>query len=581
MPSAGAGAGEAWPNGPPPGWSMDDWATGWRRPGPPRQARPEAEQRAEIATDRTPAPERRTAPGSTRLDPAGSSRTARTTTTTRPRRRTEPTPLHIDRDELERAGGPGRGERLARKLREAARAYEDDRLDDAHRRLRSLLSEAPGYAPARELAGLTAYHQGRWSDALRELEAFAELTGSTEQHPVMADCHRALRHWEEVERLWTELRDASPSAELVTEGRIVAAGALADQDQVPRAIELLARSFAPPQRPRPFHLRRMYALADLYEQVGELPRARDLFRRVAAADPGVLRRHRPGPQPRLSAPAARADRSRGREGPERRPLRSALMFRALVLEEGEGAPPIATIRQVDEAELPEGDVDVDVEYSTVNYKDGLAVTGKRRSCARSRWCPASTWPARSRPAATPTSEPGDRVVLNGLGVGESHWGGYATKARAQGRVAGHAARRASRPRRPWPSAPPATRPCCACWRSSATASTPERGDVLVTGRRRRRRLGGGRAAGRPRLPGGGLHRPSRRGRLPAASSARPTSSTGPSWPAPGQAAAEGALGGRRSTPSAATRWPTSWPQPATAARSPPAAWPRAPTCRPA
>ena len=174
---------------------------------------------------------------------------------------------------------------MARKLREAARAYEDDRLDDAQRRLRRLVSEAPTYAPARELLGLTTYHQGRWSDALRELGAFAHLTGSTEQHPVMADCHRALRQWDEVERLWAELREASPSAELVTEGRIVAAGALADRDEVPRAIELLARSFEPPQRPKPFHLRRMYALADLYEQVGDLPRARELFRRVAAADP--------------------------------------------------------------------------------------------------------------------------------------------------------------------------------------------------------------------------------------------------------------------------------------------------------
>jgi hypothetical protein len=44
--------------------------------------------------------------------------------------------------------------------------------------------------------------------------------------------------------------------------------------------------------------------------------------------------------------------------------------------------------------LPEGDVTVRVDYSTINYKDGLAITGRRRWCASSRWCPASTSPAR-------------------------------------------------------------------------------------------------------------------------------------------------------------------------------------------
>jgi hypothetical protein len=109
-----------------------------------------------------------------------------------------------------------------------------------------------------------------------------------EQHPVLADCHRALRHWDEVDRLWEELREASPSADLVTEGRIVATGALADRGRLTDAIALLAHGFKPPSRPQPFHLRRMYALADLYERVGELPGARALFERVAAADPDFV-----------------------------------------------------------------------------------------------------------------------------------------------------------------------------------------------------------------------------------------------------------------------------------------------------
>ena len=80
-----------------------------------------------------------------------------------------------------------------------------------------------------------------------------------------------------VEELWDELRDASPSGSLVTEGRIVAAGALADQGKVSAAINLLERGWRFPKRAKDYHLRRAYTLADLYERSGTIPKARDLF----------------------------------------------------------------------------------------------------------------------------------------------------------------------------------------------------------------------------------------------------------------------------------------------------------------
>ena len=83
--------------------------------------------------------------------------------------------------------------------------------------------------------------------------------------------------WIDVEVLWEELRDASPSGALVTEGRIVAAGALADQEKVSAAIALLERGWRFPKRAKDYHLRRAYALADLYERSGMVPKARDLF----------------------------------------------------------------------------------------------------------------------------------------------------------------------------------------------------------------------------------------------------------------------------------------------------------------
>jgi tetratricopeptide (TPR) repeat protein len=138
----------------------------------------------------------------------------------------------------------------------------------------------------RELHGLTLYRLGRWSAAICELEAFRALEPTDfDQHPTLADSYRAKKRWREVEELWDELREASPSADLVAEGRIVMAGALADQDELGEAIALLEKARTDNKRPRPHHLRLWYAMADLYEKAGDIPRARDLFRRVFAADP--------------------------------------------------------------------------------------------------------------------------------------------------------------------------------------------------------------------------------------------------------------------------------------------------------
>lgn len=203
--------------------------------------------------------------------------------------RRDPAPLDLAaevREQLARAVGTARRERVERRLTEAAEHFEAERFADAARILRKLTDEAPTVAAVRELFGITLYRQQKWKAAAKELEAFRLLADSTEQHPVLADCYRALRQWARVEELWTELREASPSAELVNEGRIVAAGALADRGELVEAVNLLGRNWSFPKRPRPFHLRRAYALADLYERLGDIPRARSLFERVLEVDPG-------------------------------------------------------------------------------------------------------------------------------------------------------------------------------------------------------------------------------------------------------------------------------------------------------
>lgn len=200
-------------------------------------------------------------------------------------RRTVPAPVVA---EITSAVGEARGTRLAARLADATQAYDRERYQDARRVLRPLAAETPSAPAIRELYGLTLYRLGQWDAAARQLEAYRSLSGSYDQHPVLADCYRALRRYDEAEVLWEELRAASPDADVVAEGRIVAAGCRADQGDLPGAIALLERSLRSVGHPRDRHLRQWYMLADLYERAGELPRAREMFRRVGHVDPDAF-----------------------------------------------------------------------------------------------------------------------------------------------------------------------------------------------------------------------------------------------------------------------------------------------------
>ncbi len=190
--------------------------------------------------------------------------------------------------ELEAAAGGVRGPRLAARLADATYAYERERYEEARRILRPLADEVPDAGAVRELLGLVLYRSGEWAAAIRHLEAHRRATGSFDQHPVLADCYRALRRYGEADGLWEELRAASPDGDLVAEGRIVAAGCLADQGDLRGAIGVLERSARRVEHPRDRHLRQWYALADLYERAGDLPKARDLFARLASASPDAF-----------------------------------------------------------------------------------------------------------------------------------------------------------------------------------------------------------------------------------------------------------------------------------------------------
>ena len=92
----------------------------------------------------------------------------------------------------------------------------------------------------------------------------------------------------------------------------------------------------------------------------------------------------------------------------------------------------AGIRALPDDALPEGDVLVRVEWSTLNYKDGLAITGKAPVVRKYPMVPGIDFAGTVEASQHPAWQPGDRVLLNGWGVGEGHWGGLAQKARVHG-----------------------------------------------------------------------------------------------------------------------------------------------------
>lgn len=106
-------------------------------------------------------------------------------------------------------------------------------------------------------------------------------------------------------------------------------------------------------------------------------------------------------------------------------------FSALVLDEA-GGKVTAAIRRLSEGDLPEGDVLVSIDYSSLNYKDGMVLQGLGRLVRRYPHVPGVDLAGTVEQSASPLWSAGDRVILTGWRVGETHWGGHAQKARVRG-----------------------------------------------------------------------------------------------------------------------------------------------------
>jgi acrylyl-CoA reductase (NADPH) len=106
-------------------------------------------------------------------------------------------------------------------------------------------------------------------------------------------------------------------------------------------------------------------------------------------------------------------------------------FKAIRIDKAEKGQTVALV-DFDEKDLMDGDVTVKVEWSTINYKDGLALTGKAPVVRRFPMIPGIDLAGTVEASNNPAWKPGDRVILDGFGLGETHLGAYAEKARVKG-----------------------------------------------------------------------------------------------------------------------------------------------------
>lgn len=181
--------------------------------------------------------------------------------------------------------GAQRGARLAERLAQASEALDRERYDEAKRIATAIAKEAPAIAAAHEIVGLANYRLGRYKQAASALATASDLHEHPALLPVLADCYRALERWSAVERVWLRIREASPAHEVMAEGRIVAAGALADRGDLPAAIELMHPATKQTKKVREHHLRQWYVLADFYDRLNDPINARRWFGAVASQDP--------------------------------------------------------------------------------------------------------------------------------------------------------------------------------------------------------------------------------------------------------------------------------------------------------
>jgi tetratricopeptide (TPR) repeat protein len=188
--------------------------------------------------------------------------------------------------EIDQVAHFGSAPRVKKQLIAAGEAFAAEEYERAIDPLLEAKKKAPRSVYVREMLGLAYHHLERWREAARELAAYRRMSDLHNRDPELADCERALGRPERAFEILSDVTAHDLEESVLSEGLIVAAGALHDLGREADAVEMLERG---PLRPtgqiEPHHLRLWYALADALERVGRRSDSRAWWDAIYAEDP--------------------------------------------------------------------------------------------------------------------------------------------------------------------------------------------------------------------------------------------------------------------------------------------------------
>jgi len=190
-------------------------------------------------------------------------------------------------EELRQTARRGEAEEAVTHMDRAVKSLAREEHVRAAKAAEEAKAAAPRSAAVREVLGLAYYQQGRFHEALSEMQAYRRLSGRQDQNHIAADCHRALGQPRKAVPLVEEELRAQVGEEAHAEAVVVGASALADMGRFEQALALLRRRSTRADVGRGSDLRIWYVTGDVLERAGRPDEAAEQFRRVVRHDPGA------------------------------------------------------------------------------------------------------------------------------------------------------------------------------------------------------------------------------------------------------------------------------------------------------
>jgi tetratricopeptide (TPR) repeat protein len=182
----------------------------------------------------------------------------------------------------------GRADEAIKLMEEAVAALSRDRPHVAAKAAAQAKSMAPRSGAIREVLGIARYREGRFREALTELQTYRRITGRLDQNHLIADSHRALGAPEKAVGVVQEVLSARIADEVRAEAAVVGGAALADLGRYEEALSLLRRFSTKAEMARPHDLRVWYVTGDVLERAGRRVEAAKEFRRIVRHDPAAF-----------------------------------------------------------------------------------------------------------------------------------------------------------------------------------------------------------------------------------------------------------------------------------------------------